>query len=621
MKKIFAFVSVILSLFLLSCGWGRKADEKAVIKTVQSIFSGADARDWGKIERAMADRVLFDYTSLAGGNPATLTPEEITAAWKKLLPGFYSTHHRTGEFKVAVNDNEATADFHGLALHYLPVKKGGDIWVVSGTYSYHLVKKDDGRWVVDGMKFNLLKQSGNTGLPADAARNAAAPAPTGRAEVREEARETVEEFFISLERLDINRFMKIWSDDAAQLMPLAPADFPSLLRGKDAIYRQYKGLPENFTSMKFQREIFPTVEPGKVIVSYEGIIPLKKGGSYNNIYIGVFEVEEGKIKNFTEYFDPVILEKGFGKKDAGSEKAADGDTGLERVEFTSKGSGIVGNLHTPPSFSRGKKYSGVVVTGSWTTVKEQMPDHYAKKMAARGFVALTFDFRNYGQSDGRVRDHEVPGMKAEDITSAVEYLSSLPYIDKTDVGGLAVCASAGYMSQAILSGAAIGRAVFVAPWLHNAKIAGEIYGGSEAVGALKMKSDAAMKKFRETGVVDYVPAASDSDKRAAMYGPFDYYLNSGRGAIPRWGNRFAVMAWRGWLEYDPVSLASKIRTPILIIHSKTAAIPEGAEQFYRNLAGEKEIIWVKGPNQFDFYDNEKYTGDASDKAAKWLTKK
>jgi hypothetical protein len=34
----------------------------------------------------------------------------------------------------------------------------------------------------------------------------------------------------------------------------------------------------------------------------------------------------------------------------------------------------------------------VLVTGSWLTVKEQMADHYAHALAARGYTAFTVDF-------------------------------------------------------------------------------------------------------------------------------------------------------------------------------------------------------------------------------------
>jgi hypothetical protein len=114
--------------------------------------------------------------------------------------------------------------------------------------------------------------------------------------------------------------------------------------------------------------------------------------------------------------------------------------------------------------------------------------------------------------------------------------------------------------------------------------------------------------------VRYVPAVSATDPAAAMYGPFDYYLDRERGAIPEWGNRFAVMAWPGWLTFDPIAAAGAIDTPTLLVHSEQAAIPEGARRFHDALAGPKKLLWTDG-GQFDFYDRELQVGIAVAAAA------
>ncbi len=53
----------------------------------------------------------------------------------------------------------------------------------------------------------------------------------------------------------------------------------------------------------------------------------------------------------------------------------------------------------------------MVVTGTWTSVREQMADRYAARLAARGFMTLAFDHTGYGASGGRVRDYESPALK------------------------------------------------------------------------------------------------------------------------------------------------------------------------------------------------------------------
>lgn len=595
------------------------SDEEKVKQVIGDIFSGVDERDWRKVRGAMAGEVYIDYTSLAGGSPATLSSAAVVEGWKGVLPGFRSTHHQIGNFKLKVEGDSADATFSGLALHYL----GGETWTVVGAYEFHLTKGKGGGWAVDRMKLNLRKQEGNQQLAALAAQNVRNGVTFKAAEVSRENAEAVERFFTALERLDIPSFMNVWADGARQVMPLSPEGFPKELNGKGAIYNQYKGLPENYTSMKFPRRVFATDDPGKVIVQYHGIIPLKGGSEYNNNYVGVFEVRGGKVERFTEYFDPDILSAAFGRKLRENFNVSGGGAGGEtkggarRVEFESEGMVLVGHLHLPAGFGEGRKYKAVVVTGSWTTVKEQMADLYAAKLAREGFVALTFDFRNYGESEGQPRDYENPGMKARDITNAVEYLKKLRFVDAEDVGGLAVCASAGYMSLAVSGGADIKALSFVAPWLHNPEIARAVYGAENAKGLIA-KSDAAGKKFAETGVVDYVVAASDKDATAAMYGPFDYYLNPKRGAVRQWGNRFALMAWKGWLEFDAVSTAGRIDVPVQIVHSRTAAVPDGAELYYSKLRAPKNIIWVEGASQFDFYDGEELTERAVKESARWF---
>lgn len=590
-------------------------EKQEIQKTITTLFSQTDARNWDVVLASMAEAVHLDYTSLAGGEPATLSSEQITSAWAQVLPGFSSTHHQIGNFDISINGNSARAHFHGLALHYLPHPEG-DYWLAGGTYELRL-SKAGGQWLVDGMTFHLREQSGNLQLPAAAAQSLKSGNTPETRSIAPEAQEAVNQFFSHLEDMDIPAFISRWTPDARQVMPLSPKGFPAQLKGKDAIYTQYKGLPENFSSMHFPHQIYPTTDPNTVIVMYTGEIALKTGGRYDNIYIGVFETEKGKISTFTEYFDPEILTEAFGSDLQDNFNVQ--QTTTRSVSFSSEGLALKGTLHLPAAFDKRSQYTGVVVTGSWTTVKEQMPDTYATKLAEQGYVALTFDFRNYGESEGQPRNYEDPTMKATDIVNASRYLQSLPYIAEEKVGGLAICASAGYMAQALTEGAPIQAATFVAPWLHNGEIVNLIYGGKEGVEAKITKAEAAKARFAKTGTADYVPAISTSNPEAAMYGDFDYYLNAERGAIPAWGNQFAVMAWKGWLTFDPVNMAPRISTPINIVHSQAAAVPMGTEQFYQNLPGDKNITWLDDVQQFDFYDQEPYTSDAAASAARWFS--
>ncbi|CAN5165203.1 hypothetical protein BH20ACT5_BH20ACT5_05800 [soil metagenome] len=271
----------------------------------------------------------------------------------------------------------------------------------------------------------------------------------------------------------------------------------------------------------------------------------------------------------------------------------------ERVRFASGDNILVGDLHRPldaPGIG-----PAVVVTGSWTTVKEQMSGLYARLLAAEEYITLAFDFTGHGQSQGPVRDLEEPVRKSADIAAAIGFLTTLRGVDPDRLGALAICASAGYTAVNTAHDPRVASLALVAPWLHNPDLVKPYYGGEDGIAARIRAGDAARTRFEATGEVEYVPAVSTTDETAAMYGPWDYYLNPDRGAIPEWGGRFAVMAWPGWLTYDPIAVADQITQPVQIVHSHQGAVPEGTERFYERLSGPKDIVWTEG-EQLDFYD-------------------
>ena len=291
-----------------------------------------------------------------------------------------------------------------------------------------------------------------------------------------------------------------------------------------------------------------------------------------------------------------------------------GEVRVEGVAVPGDGAELAGDLYRPASRTAQDPSPAVVVVGSWTTVKEQMAGRYAAGLARRGLTALAFDFRGYGASKGDPQDYESPERKITDIVSAVDYLRSRSDVDASRIGALGICAGSGYAAVAAARNPEIRSIAMVAPWLHDRTLVQDIYGGAEGVRERMTLGEAAREKYESTGEVDYIPAASDTDERAAMYGPFDYYLNPARGVVPQWRNRFAVMSWPQWLTFDPISVAPLCTAPAFMLHSEDAAIPDGARRFHDALTAPKELRWTTG-TQFDFYDQEPTVEPALDSVA------
>ncbi|MBF6341834.1 alpha/beta hydrolase [Nocardia abscessus] len=282
-----------------------------------------------------------------------------------------------------------------------------------------------------------------------------------------------------------------------------------------------------------------------------------------------------------------------------------------KVQFDSDGVELTGNLFLPADRDPAP---GVVVAGTWTSVKELMADRYAQRLAERGYAALSFDFTGFGESAGEPRDVENPARKARDIHNAVSFLTGHPAVDGERLGALGICAAAMYMSDNAAHDLRVKSLALVAPWLHDAVICEQVYGGAEAVAAKIEIAREARSRYDETGEIDYVPVVSATDERAAMPYDIDFYLNPERGGIPAWPNRFAVMSWGDWLTYDAIALAPHITQPAVLVHSEDAAIPDGARRFHTGLAGPKDMLWTQG-TQFDFYDQEPQVTVAVDTVA------
>lgn len=301
--------------------------------------------------------------------------------------------------------------------------------------------------------------------------------------------------------------------------------------------------------------------------------------------------------------------------------------GTNKVSFPSEGETLVGNLYLPKNYSVGQLLPGVIVTGSWTTVKEQMAATYAQEVADLGYAALTFDFRYFGESGGTPRQWENPEAKITDIQHAMDFMAALSIIKADEIGGLGICASAGYMVGAVTTDNRFKTIALVAPWLHNAEIVRQIYGGEEGVSEKIKRSKAAEKLYKEKGVNDFVPVASITDKNAIMdmelavdNPEWNYYVNDKRGAIKEWSNQLQLMSWEPWLTFDGVKYANQMKLPILMICSEGMAVPQGAKDFYANLTAPKEAVWLDGYMQLDYYDQPKAIKESMEAVKKHFDK-
>ena len=141
-------------------------EQNEVIAVGNRLFICTDNRDWSCVRDVFAPEVLFDMTSLNGGQPGNRTSQQITDMWEQGLKSMQALHHQAGNYQVAITGNEADMFCYGIAYHYLPNPTNQNTRVFVGSYNFHLVKGDAG-WKIDKLKFNLKFIEGNQNLEGE----------------------------------------------------------------------------------------------------------------------------------------------------------------------------------------------------------------------------------------------------------------------------------------------------------------------------------------------------------------------------------------------------------------------------------------------------------------------
>ncbi|MFB3763681.1 MAG: nuclear transport factor 2 family protein [Methanotrichaceae archaeon] len=140
-------------------------EKDKIIDIANSLFIYTDEMNWAKVKEVFADEVLFDMTSLSGGEPALLTPQQIIDGWDASLRKLKARHHQAGNFRIDVAGKEADLFCYGIAFHHLPNPTNNNTRIFVGSYDLHFVKKEKG-WKIDKFKFILKFIDGNKDLEA-----------------------------------------------------------------------------------------------------------------------------------------------------------------------------------------------------------------------------------------------------------------------------------------------------------------------------------------------------------------------------------------------------------------------------------------------------------------------
>ncbi|MFF8833138.1 nuclear transport factor 2 family protein [Streptomyces sp. NPDC015131] len=110
---------------------------------------------------------------------------------------------------------------------------------------------------------------------------------------------------------DIPAWTALWAEDGVMRFPFAPAGRPRRLEGREAIAAYMRPYPDHIDLHDFpDLRIHRTTDPGTIVAEMRGVGRLVKSGApFDMTYVAVVTVEDGRITEYRDYWNPLALQE------------------------------------------------------------------------------------------------------------------------------------------------------------------------------------------------------------------------------------------------------------------------------------------------------------------------
>jgi fermentation-respiration switch protein FrsA (DUF1100 family) len=236
------------------------------------------------------------------------------------------------------------------------------------------------------------------------------------------------------------------------------------------------------------------------------------------------------------------------------------------IEFKSKGLRCRGLKYVPDGHTAGARHPAIVLAHGFSAVKEMYFTHYAEAFRKAGFVAVLFDYRFQGESEGEPRGQIFPWEQIEDFRNAITFTQLEPEVDPARIGVFGSSYSGGHV---ICLGALDRRVKCVAgqvPLIDGWTNARAINTRVGMDGFLKFLEADRIERFK-SGKVNYLPiVAADNNAVLNTSDSYQWFTETAKAMAPRWENRVTVESLEKFLEYSPAVYLPRISpTPFLMV--------------------------------------------------------
>jgi fermentation-respiration switch protein FrsA (DUF1100 family) len=282
---------------------------------------------------------------------------------------------------------------------------------------------------------------------------------------------------------------------------------------------------------------------------------------------------------------------------------------------------LAADLYLPDSADHAASTRAVVLSTPGSSVKEQIGANYASRLAARGIAALVFDPAHQGQSGGEPRDLEDPYRRGEDISYAIDALTTTPGIDPQRIGVLGICAGGGYAVHTARTDHRIRAVGTVVPTDMGTAFRG--FQPDGPVAALERLADARIAEERSDGParVNWLP---DTLEEAAAAGLTDIdttqaitYYRTEQGRNEHSTNRRLARSDSLLLGFDAYHLVDQLMTqPLQVVLAgrigNTGSYDSGM-RLWELAPNPVDLMVIDGAGHYEMYDEPAYVNAAVDR--------
>lgn len=292
---------------------------------------------------------------------------------------------------------------------------------------------------------------------------------------------------------------------------------------------------------------------------------------------------------------------------------------MQKVSFKSRNGQditLAAVIHFPDGFNEARKYPAVVVAHPGGGVKEQTAGLYARKLSEQGFVTIAFDASYQGESTGEPRQLENPYIRTEDVSAVIDYLTTLPYVDPDNIGGMGICAGAGYTANAAINDRrikAVGTvsavnigSMFRNGWDNSIKSA-------DAIPALEAGSKARTAEAggAQTVTIPLAPLRKEDAPNKELEEAWEYY-HTPRCEHPNAPGFATARSLNQIITYDAFNMAETFLTqPLQIVAGDQAGSKWMSDDLFNRAASkDKSFHVVEGSNHMQLYDVPRFVDEA-----------